>query len=361
MPSSLITRPLSMGELLDVTFRVYRKHFWKLVLTAGGLLVPIQILSNLFGMAILYKYPYSTGMLGMLEGGVEQMPVWVFGIQIALALVVWFLSLLTGVALMWLSNSLLTGETPGVTESWRAGLGLFLRYLGLLILLAVIGIVVMLGLFILGIIPCLGLFLMVGGFIAIFYLYVRLILAPMAMVADDVGPIDAIKNAWRTSKGRFWRIFAYGLLLWILAFVFYVLPSSAMQFWMIAADVTYQTFAIFSAGMRIVLSIINALWTPLYLLALMALYHELRARYQPGGDIEQRLAALEAEVTPSSSPAPQPEATPAALPVDATPDAGEGNDDGAAEEKPEPEEEAADTPPASEPPAEEKPESGETH
>ena len=303
MSSSLITRPLSIGELLDVTFRVYRKHFWKLVLTAGGLMVPIQILNYLLGLAILKAYPYNTGMVGMIEGSAEGAPLWVLGVQIALALVVWFLALLTGTAIMWLSNSLLTGNAPGVTESWRAGLGLFLRYLGLIILLGVIGMVVMLGLFIMTIIPCLGLFLMFGGIIGIFYLYVRIILAPMALVADDVGPISAIKNAWYTSKGHFWRIALYGLLLGILAFVFYALPSILIQTWVLMSDFSVETFAILSTVVGIGISLINALWTPLYLLAMMVLYHELRLRNQPGGDIEQRLAALEAEAAPAVAPA----------------------------------------------------------
>lgn len=312
MSSSLITRPLSMGELLDVTFRIYRKHFWKLVLTAGGLILPINIISSLLGFA-QNRYLFGGGMEA-LANGEATVPFWMTGVQMIVGFATLFVALLTGAAVIWMTNRIIFGEAPGVVQSWRAGLTYLLPYLAMGLLLGLAAVAGMVGVIILTIIPCLGLFLMLGAAVAFFYLYVRVMLSPMALIVDDIGPIDAIKAAWRISKGSFWRIAGYGLLLAILAFVFYIGPLLLMEYWMISRAMSAPESIIgIATALGLVVNIINILWTPLYIAALVVLYHDLKLRKQPGVAIERRIEALEAAPLPAASPetaAPsQPEAT----------------------------------------------------
>ncbi len=301
MSSSLITRPLSMGELLDVTFRIYRKHFWKLVLTAGGLIIPMNIISEVLGFA-QNRYYFGGGVEAFMNGETT-IPFWITGLQVIVGFATLFIALLTGAAIIWMVNRIIFGEAPGVVQSWRAGLRYLLPYLAVALLLGLAAGIGMIGLIILAIIPCLGFFLMIGGIVFFFYLYVRLILSPMALIIDDIGPIDAIKAAWRASKGAFWRIAGYGLLLAILAFVFYIGPLLLMEYWMLSSAVNAPESVIgIATALGFVINIINILWTPLYIAALVLLYHDLKLRNQPGAAIEQRIAALEAAPLPAASP-----------------------------------------------------------
>jgi len=301
MSSSLITRPLSMGELLDITFRIYRKHFWKLVLTAGGLLLPLNIISNLLGFA-QNRYLFSGGMEAFANGEAT-VPFWMTGLQMIAGFATLLIALLTGAAVIWMTNRIIFGEAPGVVQSWRAGLTYLLPYLAMGLLLGLAAIAGMVGVIILTIIPCLGLFLMIVALIAFFYLYVRVILSPMALIVDDMGPIDAIKAAWRISKGSFWRIAGYGLLLVILAFVFHLGPLLLMGYWTVFRSVSaLESIIGIATALEFVVNIINILWTPLYIAALVVLYHDLKLRKQPGVAIEQRIEALEAAALPAAAP-----------------------------------------------------------
>ncbi len=304
MSSSLIHRPLSVGELLDVTFRIYRKHFWKLALTAGALLFPLQTILNLLQ---LFQFRYYPGMFGVEgQNAAAQAPLWLSFSQIALSLVVIFISILAMIAVIWMADRLLRGESPGVKESWRAGLRYYLRYLGLLALLLVLFFAVAFLWLLLSIIPCLGLFLMLGGLAFFLYFYTRLILAPFALVAEDCGPVTAIKATWRISAARFWRIFLYGLLLLVLALVFYGAPMFFLQTRLFSSIITGDlgTWLTLTPIIRIIFNLLSILWTPLYTVALMTLYHDLKLRKKPGAAIEQRIEALEAASTTLSSPEP---------------------------------------------------------
>jgi len=296
MSSSLITRPLSLGESLDVAFRLYRKHFWKLVLTVGGLILPVQFLAQLFSLWSSLRYPLFDGF--QTGAGFGNAPAWITIVQVLLGIIALILSLFASVAVLWQANRILMGESPGVLESWRGGLRYIWRYIGLSFLLGIVVFVVMFVLAFSFIIPCLGILMAIAILIFGFYLFIRLILAPMALVADDLGPIDAIKKAWDMSRDRFWRIFFYGFLLWLLVFVLYFLPMSFVQAQALRAGITAETlknFTIISFVVGIISNILSVLWTPLYTLALMVLYHETRIRQKPDLLIEDQIAALEAE------------------------------------------------------------------
>jgi len=295
MSSSLITRPLSLGELLDVTFRVYRKHFWRLVLTAGGLIIPIQIIGGLLNAWNYAHYAVFPTLFQNGGAGISpQTPAWLAFLQIVVGLLSGFLTIVTSAAVLWLANRLLLGEAPGVIDSWRAGLRYFWRYMGLTILLGLMMLLVMLALSIALIIPCLGVLILLAGLVIVFYGFVRLVLSIVILFADDVGPIDAIKRAWHVSRNQFWRIAIYGLLLWLLALVFYLGPILFIQSQLLRPD-AIEYIALLSFIITIVAAILNTLWTPLYMTGLTALYHELRLRTDPGKLLENRIAEFEAQ------------------------------------------------------------------
>ena len=312
MISIPLTRPLSMGELLDVTFRLYRKHFWKLVLTAGGLMFPLSLISNGLQLVQLKFLGRMMGMAAIEGGDFIAPPAWLVGLQLLVGLLSGIAFLISFIAIIWMADRLLHGESPGVIESWRSGLRFFLRYLAIILLLAGVMGLSMIGFIIIMLIPCLGFIMVLASSILYIYFYVRLILTPVALVVEDCGPIEAIKTAWHTSQGFFWRIAGYGFLLWLLAAIFYLIPLILMEyFFLVNAIEPSSTFLLASFGMNVLVSIINILWTPVYLAGFVVLYYDLKLRHHPSSPLEDRIEALEAEASDVEAfPTPEPEMIP---------------------------------------------------
>lgn len=67
-------------------------------------------------------------------------------------------------------------------------------------------------------------FLIVLFFIAMLFfavvIYIRLMIAVSALIAEDCGPITAIKRSWHLTRGSFWHI--AGLMIFTLIFIFIV-------------------------------------------------------------------------------------------------------------------------------------------
>ena len=317
MSYTLITRPLSMGELLDVAFRIYRKHFWKLVLTAGALLIPWQIINDLLAARTM------SNLMSMIAAGPEagppsMTPVMSSSIQGLVSLISLVAVIVSVMAATWLADRLLHGEEPGIVASWRAGLKYFFPYLIMILLIGVVGFFLFLFIIILALIPCLGILLLLGAGAGVFYLSVRIMLSPMALVVDDLGPVAAIRQAFWLSRRDFWRIAGYSLLVWILIFALNVVPMLFVKG--AAMGVAVQepnNFMTGAAIASIISTLLNALWLPLALLALVALYHDLKLRHPgQGADIEKRIDALASSMQTSL---PEPESQPNAATSSSTP------------------------------------------
>ena len=108
---------------------------------------------------------------------------------------------------------------PTVGEAIAAGLGGTLSYLGAQ-LLFVIGFAVVGGL-IVGVLsvvsPVLAVVAALVVFVAAVFIAFRLILvAPVVAVEGERNPIAALRRSWTMTRGNFWRIFAFLVLLVIL-------------------------------------------------------------------------------------------------------------------------------------------------
>ncbi|NOX61056.1 MAG: hypothetical protein GXP42_03795 [Chloroflexi bacterium] len=289
---NVISHPLSLGELLDVTFRIYRRRFWRLVLTAGGLVIPIQIVSHALNWANM-GYGQSREFVPFVEGGVNpSAPIWLIWLQVGVGFLALFLVTLSNIAVTWQVNRILFGDAPSARESWRKGLSYFLRYIAI-ILLAALAFIIFIPILALGaLIPCIVIIIALALPIVVFYFVVRLFLTPTALIVDNLGPIEAIKTTWRNSSGYFWRLAGYTLLLWILGFAFYFAPFFLIQAPL--SSISMEDMPLIISLFGIITSVLNVLWTPIYATALVVLYHDLKLRNQPDAHIEEQLQALEA-------------------------------------------------------------------
>ena len=131
----------------------------------------------------------------------------------------------------------------------------------------------------------------------ILYLSARWIVAVPGIVAQRLGPIESLRRSWYLTKGHIWRAIGYTVLLYLLNFVIYAIPSAVIQ----------QVFAIFAPpemltwvfGLSSTLgTLFTIIWQPFYVAALLLFYYDLRVRKE-GYDLSLRIKQLESELQSS--------------------------------------------------------------
>lgn len=329
--------PMSLGQLLDRAFRLYRVRFRKLVLTAALFFVPLAMVSALLMGTAFNSY------FGLLLSATEQPAAFdertvlqASGATLALSLVVGFFGLILGafafLSLLAQADANALGRELSVAASVRAALSRFWPFVGMSLLTGLIAagiaIVAYLIFFILififaGVLTALGSATASGGVVAVgaviliialffvlmfllllplAYLTTRWLVAPVVIMTELKGPVDALKRSWRLTEGSFWRLFGLLVLLFILNSIVLALPLSLIQF--VAFAVTpSQMFGLLNGALSGLSNLLSILWYPLLALTLTLVYYDLRVRKE-NYDLELRIQALEASARPSNLSTP---------------------------------------------------------
>ena len=333
-----ISGPLSLGDLLDRTFRVYRAKFTMLALTAACFLVPLGLVSSVVSGRFMVNYmDFMQGMAGTPPDRLA--PTW-FGEAAGriFTFAGWMLALLL---ISLIANSLVTLAATdhvlrffkGSELTFRQGLytalvrffplaGLYLTRAFAIVAVTVVMMValglifVLIGLLIGGGAVLLGnadlsnvgtvgvigftLLMMCGYFVALILLFIpaiylsaRWVVAIPAMIDEQLGPLQALSRSWKLSAQNVWRCAGYVILLSLLSALVISLPISVIQQLVLALlPLPVEiTVAITSAlGW-----ILNIVWQPLYAAGVVLLYYDLRVRRE-SYDLALRVEQLEAEV-----------------------------------------------------------------
>jgi hypothetical protein len=248
-------RPLSVGEILDTSFQVYRRHFSALatiVLVCNGLPILLQV------------YTRSGG------GGSWALTLLYIVLVVVLGLIA------TGASVFVVSESYLGRAITAREALARAG-----PYVGPLIVASLlVGLLVMVG-FILLVIP--GMIILCG-----------LALTVPAVVVESASPLDAMGRSWTLTRGYRLRMFGLFVLIFLLILVPYIAVMGAFG---IASAMFAATGAkgmgagIILAG-TVVAAVVQLLLSPLYQAALVVAYYDLRVRKE-GFDLEVLASALQ--------------------------------------------------------------------
>jgi hypothetical protein len=194
--------PRGVGEVVDTAIGLYRRNWRLLAGTAAAVVVPVQVLR-----AFLNRNYFSqvSDMVRSLQKGLPASSPSTGVGSLGGLLSVLVLPFLT-VALATAAASCYMGSpiTPG--KAWRRAMRRFWAVLSLgLLRVLIIGI---------------GLFLfMVPGI----FLYIRLLVAPVALVVEDAGPVLALERSWRLTRGNWWRMCGVEVLKGVVAWFGYVL------------------------------------------------------------------------------------------------------------------------------------------
>lgn len=299
-PSNAPTGPLSLGDILDRTFRLYRAHLGNLLTMGSVLMLPVAVLALIINILapgapvpiqqLQTGEPIMDGYLqfvSLLSGSTQVSPL-----AFIYQLLGGIMSMLLTLGLIVYVLDVLGGASPAVGASIRTGRSFFWRYFGLsfLIGLAMVGLALLM--VISAFVPlllCITVPVALGG---IFYLAARWYVAHIALVNQETGVTEALSVSWRLTYGFVWRTIGYSLLLLILGQIIGNIPTILV----LTAQAILPDFSGsgLAAGLTTASSyLIAIIWTPISITAVTLYYLDLRVR-KDDYDLALRLVDLEA-------------------------------------------------------------------
>jgi glycerophosphoryl diester phosphodiesterase family protein len=280
-------RPLPVGELLDETFKLYRRHFNVIAGVAIVVILPNLLLTLLSGSYKANTFSYLQQVLQNLNDPTALQaiqnrqtqftgsPLYLASFPIALILLP-----ITGGALFRATTSLAAGNVETIGSVL---LGTVKRYfaiagIGILTVLVVLGCVAIVT------IPI------------VLWVLIRWAVAMPALFAEGVGPVKAVGRSWNLTRDNWWR--TLGILLLVSIMVSLIQAALGALFTGIAAVIPGLSDDIRAGLVTTVSTLISALVGALSPIAITLLYLDLRVRKE-GLDLDQ----LARQALPGTAPA----------------------------------------------------------
>lgn len=246
-------KPMTIGDIMDNTFYLYRDHFLVFFGTAAIIFLPFTLAVDWFSglaganfQALPEEVPFTMTLLA--EG--------LLGLAVIVVLSV-LITPLEG-ALVKAAADAALGVKPSIAASFKAPLA---RYLPTLAMTALMSAAILVGLA----------FLVIPG--ALVFLWFSV--AFQAVLLEKVGPVAALARSRKLTRGALGRIFlllsAFGLLVGAIQYALNV-PVLAL----LAAALPDGGPLV--ALVQVLQGLIAALVAPLFLIALTLLYLDLRVR-----------------------------------------------------------------------------------
>ncbi len=263
--ANLDLRPLSLGEILDRTFSLYRRNF---LLFAGITALPqLLILALNLAQTTLTRFPTPPGQPGRQPVEQFQSPassgLVAFGIVgVLVGIVVYLVAYLFAQGgTVYAVSELYLGRATSIGASLRRMRG----QLG-----SLFGVILLNGLAVMGA----ALFLIIPGI----YVACRLIACVPAALLEDLGPRSSLERSFRLTKGNAGRSFVIYLLYFILLYGAILLFSFPFLF---AAGLSAKnpgTMRMWMALGQVGEFVAGVLVGPFLTIATAVFYYDLRVR-----------------------------------------------------------------------------------
>jgi hypothetical protein len=300
-------RPLSLGELLDRTFTIFRRRFGAIiVIMVACLIIPsLMLLNNIKGF---------TDMAQLMQPGSSQqeqtrLMFALFGKIFWLILVFSVALLVARTALAWIAHKALLGEETDTMTALTHGFKLFFPMFGLLlvegaiILLAEIVLYIPMAILGIGAVAAsagkpgaamgVGMVIwLVAYLIAILYVMASLFVTTSSLVAEaDTGVFKALERSWSLTKGRRGAIIGSMLLVYVLVWVVMVGVSIAVGVGMGMMRSGPESAGGAMLGVMGGIILFSLAVSGFYFVLQMVTYYDLRVRKE-GLDLELASAAM---------------------------------------------------------------------
>jgi len=268
-------RPLEIGDLLDETFRMYRRHFFLFAGLSVLVSIPSAALSGFFSYALFNGVLQSTNPgqspdLSFLEPTLVAAAII---LMVSIALIPFFYGAVTFAA----CESAL-GHSVSAAGVLRGVLHRYFQLLGYWLLIG----------------------LMVIAFCLLplwIWIWVSWVVVMPVMFIEHAGLGAAMSRSWRLVEGRWWRTF---LIVFLIFIVFYAVRFALSAFIALGQTLLQLVISplvvVWISGATSV--IVDSLVNPVFQIAIVLIYFDLRVRRE-GLDLFQLAQGL-----PPPSPPP---------------------------------------------------------
>jgi hypothetical protein len=275
--NAISLRPLGIGEIFDVSIKIYRSHFGTLIKLVSLVVVPVGVLSGLIEVSALPQeeelYNADNEALGTYVAG--------FAVAGLLSILAWTVA--TAACFKAVADAYL-GQRP----SWRDSLGFVLRRFHSVLWILVLSFLILIPAFVACLLP--GIWLSVCYTVAI----------PVLLTERQKG-FASLRRSYRLVRGRWWPTFAVVFLGYLLTSI----VGGALGA-VVGGFTTFDTteVTVTSAVANVAASVIsNVLTIPFIAAFLIVLYFDLRVRKEA---FDLQLLAEQIGVEPPEGIGPAP-------------------------------------------------------
>lgn len=258
---NLDLRPLSIGEILDRTFSLYRQHF---LLFLGISAIP-HVITLAFGLLqiLVFQHPVIASRSG------EARPVLVSTFGFAGGIAINVLAIVIAVLVYLLSqggtisavSELYLGRTTTITEAFRRTWS----EIGSLFGVVVLNVLATAGAALLLIIPGI-------------YVACRLLVCLPAAIVEGRGPRESLSRSWDLTKGYAGRSAILLLLYVVISLSLGALVGSLLLFGALSAKDDPAMFRMWLAINQVLSTCLDILIVPILLIGTAIFYFDLRVR-----------------------------------------------------------------------------------
>lgn len=288
-------RPLAIGEIVDTAVSIYRAHAVSLLRIVALIIVPLQALAFVVGVATIDHPDQIFG--GGFDGESARQTDVMSGGEVVGNIVVSILStvavMLTVAACFRATSSAYLGTEPDPRESLRYAWSRIGSLIWLLIIMS---------------------FLLFFAFLALFvpgvWLSVSWSMAIPVILVEQARGWGALKRSYNLVRGRWWQTLLALIVAFVLAAIVQFVLAFLVGLVVIVGDTDSVVLAVF---LNTVTSAISSIVTTPFIAAIFVLvYYDLRVRKE-GYDLELMASGL-GEALPTGNAPPPPPPPPAAPP-----------------------------------------------
>jgi MFS family permease len=315
-------KPMSLSELLDRTFTLYRNRFW---LFCGLMLMP-QIAIMICSLIVVVGFPIRivpvtadpTNQFAFLQS---------IQARIAPTILLLFAQILFGAialgAVTITVSELYLGRAVSIRDAYRAIRGRVSGLLGLVILLFLINVVFLFAVILAAVLvggiaaavlnsisPFLTvafiLLLVLAALVLVGWVVMRFAVSIPVFLLEKQGAVDSMTRSGVLTRGHRWRIFGAVVVMYIVVSVvqfLFVMPFSILTFVYAAKGLLPMWIQV---GQAVAGAIAGTVAGPLFMITLALIYYDVRIRKE-GFDLESMMNALKPSTeTGGTADAPPP-------------------------------------------------------
>jgi hypothetical protein len=270
-------RPLSVGEVLDLTFRIYRATVVKCLLLAGAGVIAGQ-LANIYNVFTRHRPVAGAVTWDQIMAQMRDPAMWALYVVGAVLTAIFYAAVLLRQRAI-IGGSAVGGEVAAAVRRLPAliGLGILIVLCGLLCglpaLLTAGATRALLGL---------------AALIALCYGFIAVSCSQTVLLVEGSGPAASLLRSWRLTTGSFWRLSLIYTVALIVLIVLYAVSAAVAGF--LAGVLGRGDLAMVTAFAEVVGVALGALATPFYGALALAVLADLKVRKE-GADLEQRISA----------------------------------------------------------------------